>query len=341
MRRGFFVSPFRLALVLAIGLLLLAAFSLRLGAMDWPLFEVLTALVNKESSAHWVVWEIRLPRVLLAIGVGAALGLAGAAMQGLFRNPLADPGLVGVSSGAALAAVLVIVLGGGWLIPLIGQGLALPAAAFLGGLIATALIYRLASYRGQTDVALMLLAGIAINAMAGAATGLLAYWASDEALRNLTFWAFGSLAHASWREVAMIFIPLVAVLMVLPLWGRALNLYLMGEQTAFFRGYNTLTLKRVVVVCVALVVGASVAVAGIVGFVGLVAPHLVRIIIGPDHRWLLPLSGLMGALLVVAADMLARGLAAPSELPIGLLIAGLGGPFFLWLLLQQRHRIRF
>lgn len=333
-------SPSLALIGLLILLALLSLMSLQVGAIEWRWSEVLLALISSQSEAHWVVWEIRLPRLLVAIAVGAGLGMAGAAMQGLFRNPLADPGLVGVSSGAALAAVLVIVFGPAWWLDWVGLGLAIPLAAFLGGLAVTWLIYRLASYRGTTDVALMLLAGIAINAMAGAATGLLAYWASDEALRSLTFWAFGSLAHSSWREVMMIWWPMLLVWLILPLWATDLNRYLMGEASARHLGVHVKRLKFVIVTLVALAVGASVAVAGVVGFVGLIAPHLVRLLVGPDHRWLLVLSGLMGALLVVAADSLARSLIAPSELPIGLLIAALGGPFFLWLLLKQRHRLQ-
>ena len=332
-------SP-RLALIGLIGLLgMLSMLSLQIGAIDWSFAQILHALVFTDNEAAWVVWELRVPRLLLALLVGAGLGMAGAALQGLFRNALADPGLVGVSSGAALAAAIVMVLGAGSLASWIGLGLILPLAAFGGGLLVAVLIYRLATYRGHTDVALMLLAGIAINAMAGAATGILAYVASDEALRNLTFWAFGSLAHASWREVTMVAAPILLACLLLPLSARRLNVFLMGEAVAGHLGVNVNRLKWSLVALTALAVGASVAAAGIIGFIGLVAPHLVRLLVGPDHRWLLPLSGLMGALLLVSADIVARSLIAPAELPIGLLIAGVGGPFFLWLLLQHRNRM--
>jgi iron complex transport system permease protein len=285
-----------------------------------------------------VLLAIRLPRTLLGLLIGAGLATAGVLMQGLFRNPLADPGLIGVSSGAALAAVAVIVLGATWL-----RGLSqmlgmftLPLAAFGGGLATTALIYRLSRRSGRTLVATLLLAGIALNALAGAGTGLLTFLATDEQLRSITFWSLGSLGGATWRAVGAATPFLLLALLLAPRLALPLNLLLLGEAEARHLGVDVERLKRVVVTLVALAVGAAVAVAGIIGFVGLVVPHVLRLALGPDHRGLLPGSALLGAALLLAADLAARTVVAPAELPIGIVTALLGAPCFLWLLLRDR-----
>jgi iron complex transport system permease protein len=332
-------------LLLTLTLLLVALASMTFGAISMGWWDVLLAMFGASDNPqwNWVVQEIRLPRLVLGVLVGAGLAVAGAAMQGLFRNPLADPGLVGVSTGAALAAVTVIVLGGSWLSSWTETAgyYALPFAAFLGGLLVTWLIYQIASKDGRTDVSLMLLAGIAINAIAGALTGILTYYASDEALRSLTFWSMGSIASASWRDVWLAGIPILAAIILLPYFAKALNALLMGERVSQHLGFNVTFAKRGIIVLTALSVGAAVAVSGVIGFVGLVAPHLVRLLLGPDHRWVLPGSALMGAILVVLSDSLARMIVAPAELPIGLVMAAIGGPFFLWLLLNRRNRVGF
>lgn len=291
-----------------------------------------------ESPEALILRELRLPRIVLAMLVGAALAVSGAILQGLFRNPLADPGLIGVSSGAALGAVAVIVIGErvfsglGMSVP----ALALPLTAFAGALLTTMLIWGIARRQGGTSVALLLLAGIAVNAIAGAATGLLTYMADDAQLRSLTFWSMGSLAHADWADIRLALPFLLLVLFVAPRLARPLNALLLGEAVAGHLGFETHRLKQVAVVVAALAVGAAVAVSGLIGFVGLVAPHLVRLVVGVDHRWLLPGSALLGALLLVVADALARVVVQPAELPIGLMMALLGGPFFLFLLTRVR-----
>jgi iron complex transport system permease protein len=287
-----------------------------------------------------VLLTIRAPRILLGVLVGAGLAAAGAALQGLFRNPLADPGLIGVSSGAALAAVAVIVLG---LPPLAlaggGLGLyALPLAAFGGGLLATLLVAWLAQQGGHAQLGTLLLAGIAINALAGAGTGLLTYLADDEQLRTLTFWSLGSLGGTTWREVAAIAPPIGFALALIAWRARVLNALLLGDREAGHLGFAVERTKRILIVAAALAVGSAVAVAGIIGFVGLVVPHLLRLAQGPDHRFLLPGSALLGAALLVCADLLARTVVVPSELPIGIVTALLGGPFFFWLLWRQRRQ---
>ena len=293
-----------------------------------------------ESRQALVLTAIRLPRVLLGVGVGGGLAVSGAVMQGLFRNPLADPSLIGVSSGAALAAVVTIVLGpvlmGGWADAL-GPFL-LPAAAFAGGVGATVLVYRLGTRNGQTSVATMLLAGIAINALAGAGTGLMTFIADDNQLRDLTFWTLGSLGGATWTQLAVVGPCLLGGMVAAPLLARPLNALLLGEGEAFHLGIDTERTKKQVVTLAALVVGAAVAVSGVIGFIGLVVPHLLRLAVGPDHRVLIPGSALLGGALLLGADVLARTIVAPAELPIGIVTALVGAPFFLWLLLHDRKR---
>lgn len=295
-----------------------------------------------ETRQESVLMVIRLPRVVAGLLIGAALAVSGAAIQGLFRNPLADPGLIGISSGSALAAAGMIVLGSGVLrgvVAVLGN-LTLPLAAFGGGFLTTLLIYRLATLGGRTSVPTMLLAGIAINALSGAAIGLLTFIATDDQLRDLTFWSLGSLGRANWDMLAVILPLLLIALLALPLLARALNAFLLGEAEAGHLGVDVERVKTLVVLLVALSVGAGVAVAGIIGFVGLVVPHLIRLIWGPDHRLLLPASALLGASLLVGADLLARTIAVPAEVPLGIVTALVGGPFFLWLLLTDRRKLQ-
>ena len=287
-----------------------------------------------------VLLSIRLPRTCLGMLTGAALAVAGAALQGLFRNPLADPALIGVSTGAALAAVGVIVLGSTLAAPIasaLGPFL-LPLSAFAGGLLTTLVVYQIASRDGRTDVATMLLAGVALNAIASAGIGLLVFVSTDQQLRDLNFWLLGSLGGNIWGGMLPA-IPLIAVAIAgLSMLARHLNAFLLGESEALHLGFHVERTKRVIVVLAALGTGASVALTGVIGFVGLVVPHLVRLSIGPDHRYLLPASALLGAGLMLIADLGARSLVLPAELPIGILTACVGGPFFLWLLVRRRSQ---
>lgn len=276
--------------------------------------------------------QIRLPRVLLAVLIGAALAQAGAAMQGLLRNPLADPGLIGVSSGAALGGVAMLVIGGPWL------SAGLPIASFLGGLLAALLALQLARSDGHTRMSTLLLGGLALNALGGAGIGFLALMADDTSLRSLNFWLFGSLAKASWQEVLTVMPLLLVPLLLLPGCGRSLNALLLGEAEAQHLGVDLERLKRRVLLLSVLAVAASVAAAGIIGFVGLLIPQLLRLVIGPDQRQLLPASALAGAILLVLADTAARTLFLPGELPIGILTALMGAPFFIGLLVHYRQR---
>lgn len=324
--------------------LLAAALGLTAGALPITTGELIATLAapfeRSGGPVGSVVWDLRMPRVLLALLVGSSLACAGAAMQGLFRNPLADPGLVGVSSGAALAAVAVIV-GAAHLPALTGQWLALsiPVAAFLGGLAAAALATALASVDGETRPATLLLAGLAINAIAGAGIGLLMQVSGDAALREATFWLFGSLSKSGWTELGFAAPILIGVLVLLGREARALNTLLLGDAEAAHLGVDVDALRRRVSMLIVLAVAVCVALTGIIGFVGLVVPHLLRLVLGPDHRGLLPGAALGGAVLLLIADLAARSLLAPVELPIGVLTALVGGPFFLVLLIRQRDRI--
>jgi iron complex transport system permease protein len=285
-----------------------------------------------------VLLAIRLPRAVLGILAGAALAVSGAALQGLFRNPLADPALIGVSTGAALAAVSVIVLGAGLsgsLLSVFGPFL-LPTAAFAGGLITTLFVYKIANRDNRTDVATMLLAGVALNAMALAGIGLLVFISTDQQLRDLNFWLLGSLGGITWAKLIPAMVFIVFAVVALPLLSRHLNALLLGEREALHLGIHVERTKRFIVVLAALATGASVALTGVIGFVGLVVPHLIRLMAGPDHRVLLPGSVLLGASLMLIADLGARTVVLPAELPIGILTSCVGGPFFLWLLLRRR-----
>jgi iron complex transport system permease protein len=343
-------SPFSTRpLFTALGLLLVLVLwlSLALGPVSLPLGDTLRAALRllglplatdaSVQQAELILSQIRMPRTLLGLAVGMVLALCGVAMQGLFRNPLADPGLVGVSSGAALGAAVAIVGGaafGG--LPEAFAPYLLSACAFVGGLLVTALVYRLGRRDGQTNVATMLLAGIALTALAGAAIGLFTYLADDATLRTLTFWNLGSLNGASYARLWPLLLATLAVALWLPRRARALNALLLGESEARHLGFDVERLKRELVFCTALGVGAAVAAAGLIGFIGLVVPHLMRLLVGPDHRLLLPASALAGASLLLLADLVARLALAPAELPIGIVTALIGAPFFLYLLVRGR-----
>ena len=306
------------------------------------LLQAVGAAPAAEQAPEYLVFiNIRLPRLLLGVAAGAGLGLAGALMQGLFRNPLADPGLVGVSSGAALAAAVTIVLGSYWLpdMPRTLGSWALVTMAFGGGLLVTALIYGLAQADGGTRMGLMLLAGVAVNALALAGLGYLNFISTDEQLRNLQMWLLGSLGGARWSTVALVG-SIVAVACSLGLaLARPLNAIALGEAQAALLGVPVERTKRLAVLVTALAVGAVTAATGIIGFIGLVAPHWVRLVAGPDHRVVLPGSALLGAALVLAADGVARTIVQPAELPLGVLTAFIGVPLFLVMLRQFRSKV--
>ena len=338
--RHFFAG--RLIGILLILLPVVALFSLTVGTVSISWLEALGAIFGNASSAQidTILFDIRLPRILLAIFVGAVLASTGAVMQGLFRNPLADPSLIGVSSGASVGASIMIVTAGGAIQGGALVGLSLVSiGAFVGGFLATLLVYRLASSGMGTSVTTMLLAGIAIGALAGALNSLLSYFSDNDMLRQISLWQMGNLSGASWLKVSIMGVVAVLLMSLFPRDSKALNALLLGESEARHLGINVQWVKRRLIALTALGVGVSLAVAGLVGFVGLIMPHIIRLMIGPDHRWLIPASGLAGAVLLVIADSLARVVVIPAELPTGILTAILGAPFFVILLLQQRKDI--
>ena len=299
-----------------------------------------TLLEDSEAGAfeRTVFAGIRSPRVVLAAFVGASLALAGASLQGLFRNPLADPGLIGVSSGAALGAISMIVLGSALAVPDWLNPYVLPLAAVAGAGLVTVFIYLFAQRFGQFNIVTILLLGIAVNALAGVGIGAFQYMSDDAQLRTLTFWMMGSFARATWLAV----LPAVALMVVagIALLGqqRALDRLQLGEAEARHVGVDVLRVKRLIVMLSAAAAGAGGAVAGAIGFVGLVVPHLARLLGGAAHGFVLPASVLLGGALMVCADLLARTAVTPAELPVGLVTSAIGAPFFLWLIARARPR---
>lgn len=287
------------------------------------------------DSMEWQIWlTIRLPRVLLAILIGMALAVSGCVMQGLFRNPLADPGLLGISSGAGLAVALAIIM------PLSLPALLalwLPmAAAFAGSLLTTLLIFSL-SRLAYGSLSRLLLVGIALNALCGSAVGVLSWLSNDQQLRQLSLWGMGSLSQAQWPAVILCAVLILPALVMICRFAARLNLLQLGEEDAHYAGMDVARAQRLLLILSALLVGTAVSVSGIIGFVGLVVPHLMRFLLGSDHRWLLPGSALAGAILLLIADTLARTLVIPAEMPVGLLTSLLGGPWFLWQVIRQQR----
>jgi len=331
----------RTSAMLVVLLILIAFLSLGWGASGTSLPRAISDLLAGRELAvqdRVVLLDIRLPRLLMGMLVGASLAVSGALLQGLFRNPLADPGIVGVSSGATLGAILAIVLGASLPGPLAGLfgWYQVPIAAFTGSWITTMLLYRIATREGRTSVGTMLLAGIALGAIFSAFAGMLILRANDSQLRDLTFWGLGSLAGANWPKLATAGPVMLAALAAAPLLARGLNALALGEAAAGHVGIRVQRVKNRAILVVAAGTGAAVAVSGGIGFVGIVVPHLLRLASGPDHRWLLVNSALLGAVMLLLADMISRTLIAPAELPIGIVTAMIGGPFFLWILLRNR-----
>lgn len=330
----FHITPLLLA-----ALLLLAGMTLAVGVGSVALgpAEVLRAVWHGltgelSSTADTIVWQVRLPRVLLAALVGAALALAGVAYQGVFRNPHADPYLLGAASGAGFGAAVALVFGAS--VPLLARSL--PLVAFVFALISVALTVLLAQQRGRLPLVSLILAGVVLGSSFSAATSYLMLWERDNAARVLS-WLLGSFALSSWAQVATL-TPL-ALLAGGVMWAsaQALNVMQLGEESALQLGLPLEAFKATLITVATLATAAAVSVAGIIGFVGLIVPHAVRLAVGPDHRTLIPLSGLVGALFMVLADLAARTVIAPAELPIGVVTALVGGPFFLYLLRRQRR----
>jgi iron complex transport system permease protein len=327
------------------GLLLLSTLlNLMFGAVPVPLAEVPRSLVpatTADPASALVIREIRLPRLLAAMAVGAALAVSGAALQALFRNPLADPGLLGVSTGAALGAALWFVAGAGVAAaaaPVLTPFL-LPLASFLGAFAAILMVLALGSRAGPNATILMLLLGIGVNALGGALIGVATYLSTDTQLRALSVWLLGTLAQVEWPVLGVALAVILAALFALLRTARRLDLLALGEDSARHLGVDVPRLRAALAVLTALAVGAAVSLSGIIGFLGLVVPHLLRITLGPAHGALLPLAALAGAVFLSLADLGARLVALPAEVPVGIVMAFVGAPLFIWVLLSAWRRI--
>ncbi|ANW20451.1 FecCD family ABC transporter permease [Streptomyces clavuligerus] len=311
------------------------------GAYDIPLGDVVASARHRlglggtplDRVGESVLWNVRLPRVVLALLIGASLGCAGALMQGVFGNPLAEPGIIGISAGAAVGAVASIALGltflGNWTVTV---------CAFAAGLVTVGLVYALSRSDGRSEIVTLILTGIAVNAFGGALIGLFIFFADNAQITQITFWQLGSLSQATWPKVLAV-LPCTAIgLLIAPCYARRLDLLSLGERPARHLGVDVERMRIVLILVVALLTAAAVAVAGVITFVGLLVPHLLRLVNGPGHRFLVPGSALGGALVLAAGDLLARTVAEPAELPLGVLTALIGSPFFFWLLRRTRRK---
>lgn len=349
--RGIFMagSGLRKLLLPALLALLLISlvYSLGLGAVPLDRREIFQIIMERVTGAapaegavsatgRDIILNIRLPRVLLAALVGASLAVAGATLQGLFRNPLVDPYIIGVSSGAALGAAVAIV--SGLALGIAGFG-AVPVLAFAGGLLTIVLVYHLSRQGNTIPVMTMLLAGIAVGAFLSALVSLLIFF-SGERLHQVVFWIMGGLGGARWSYLEVMLPYVLLGCGCIYFFSRELNAMLLGEDTAHTLGIDPEKIKKLFLIAASLLVAAAVSTSGVIGFVGLVVPHIVRLLAGPDHRFLLPAAALCGAIMLVAADTLARTIIAPAELPVGIITALLGAPFFLFLL-RKRKKIRY
>ncbi|MDD9194752.1 iron ABC transporter permease [Aliivibrio sp. S3MY1] len=341
-----YLSYSKLLWLSVFSLFIIAISSIATGPMNITLSDSFHSLMpwsSAEIPAHinLIIHQVRLPRTILSMLVGAILAISGVVMQGLFRNPLAEPGIIGVSAGAALGAAMAIVLFSSVAqqFPIIMSFAAIPIFAFFGGAITTLIVYRLGTSKFGTSITVMLLAGVAISALSGAGIGYLNFIADDQMLRDLSLWSMGSLAGAKWSDLLLAVIGLVVLLSLFMKNAPGLNALLLGEAEAKHLGINVQSLKKRMIILSAVGVGITVSLSGMIGFIGLIIPHLGRMIAGPNHKTLLPLSALLGGLLLTCADMFARVAVSPAELPVGIVTAIIGAPFFLYLLFTQRGKI--
>ena len=286
-----------------------------------------------------VLLDIRLPRVFLAIFVGAGLGTAGAILQGLFRNPLVDPGFIGVSSGGAVGAMVAIMYFS--YMPSAIQPFILPILAILGSFSTTFIVYKMSKVLNKTNIMAMLLSGIAINALSGSIIGLFVSISNDTQLRSFTFWTLGGLDNATWNIIFLCFLFIALPLIIIYRMKESLDIFMLGDAEATNLGVKTENLKKKIIIIASIIVGISVSFCGMIGFIGLVTPHLVRLFIGPNHKYLIPGSALIGASLLTFSDLIAKSIIAPAQLPIGVVTSAIGAPFFAWLIINQKRRFSY
>lgn len=339
--------PLYLILSLVI-LLTLVGVSLMTGVYTFDSFtfdDLLKRIVGKEngisSGDSFVLFEIRLPRIVMAILIGSALAVSGTCLQGMFKNPLATPSLIGVTSGASLFAALTIVLGSHFqsFFPEVIQYSLISIMAFTGAILTMTFVYRMSTIRQRTNVVVMLLAGVAISALAGAITGFLTYLTKEEQLRDLTFWTLGSLGGATWLKNGVLVVVISISYFYLMNKGKALNAMMLGEEDAAHLGIPVEKIKRQIIILTALLVGVCVSFSGVIGFLGLIVPYILRLIFQSDYQIILPLSAVLGSILLLIADTVSRTIVAPSELPIGVLTAFIGAPVFIAILFRYKKSI--
>ncbi len=335
---------------LSLVVLLIVCFvvNLSVGNVNVPISHVFGSLIEKigfqtdlkiTDIEYQVVYNIRFPRAVYSCLIGAGLAVSGAALQGIFRNPLVDSALIGISTGASLFASLFILFNGlvPWLI-FFNEGLSLSIVAFLGGSLVAFIVYRLSLSNGEINSLTLILAGIALNALTASLTGLLTYFATDDELRDLTFWTLGSLGSANndsvWLLVIFTLVPMGFIFSK----AKALNVLSLGESNAQYMGYKVKTIKLAVIICSTCMVGAAVSMAGVIGFIGLVVPHIIRIVAGPNHKSLLPFSAFFGAILLSVADMISRTILPPTEVPIGIITALMGTPVFIAIIFKHKRK---
>ncbi|OAT47992.1 FecCD family ABC transporter permease [Providencia heimbachae] len=325
-----FKHPLIVIFILFLVLCVITLIASNAGAMH---LSINTLWQASATDPDWQIWlNIRLPRILLAILVGLALAVSGAIMQGLFRNPLADPSLLGISSGAALCVAAFIVFS--LSLPSVLQNYGHIGAAFVGSLVVSLIIFSL-NRTSNGNLARLLLAGIAINALCMSFIGVLSYVSNDQQLRTFSLWMMGTLGNVDWTSLTIAASVILPVCFICLWQGNKLNILQLGDEDAHYLGLNVERTKFILLFLSAMLVGCAVAMSGVIGFVGLVVPHLIRMTLGPDHRWLIPGSAIVGATLLLVADTLARIVVAPAEIPVGLLTGLIGGPYFLWLILRQ------
>lgn len=339
----------KLSIYLIVSILILIALaigSLFMGVYDFGGKSPLTVLKgfimgspDISLSEKYVIWDVRMARIVMAILIGSILAVSGTAMQGMFKNPLATPDLIGITAGATLMAAITIVLGSMFreYLPEFLQYSLLSIAAFMGALLTTLLVYKMSTTQGKTNVVIMLLSGVAISALGFAIVGFLIYLSKDEQLRDLTFWNLGSLGGATWGKNGILLIVMIVSYSILIHKGKALNAMMLGEKDAEHLGINVERIKKQIVVLVALMVGACVAFSGTIGFVGLIVPYILRLIFKSNYQLILPLSAVMGSILLLVADTFSRTVVAPSEIPIGVLTAFMGAPVFIAILIRYKN----
>ncbi len=334
-------------------LLMISLLSITFGPVEISLKQMkditlyqLGIITNNDSYSpiHKTVFlDIRLPRIILAILVGLGLGTSGAILQGLFRNPLVDPGFIGVSSGAAIGAMITIMFSRyiySYIPPFITP-FTLPILAMAGAFITTMMVYKMSKVANKTNIMAMLLSGIAINALAGSVIGLFVSMSSDSELRSFTFWTLGGLDMADWNITMITSLFIVIPFLIIYKLQYQMDIFMLGDAESEHLGINVESLKKKIILISSIMVGVSVSFCGMIGFIGLVTPHLIRLFIGPNHKYLIPGSAILGAILLIVSDMISKTVIAPAQLPIGVVTSALGAPFFIWLIINQKRRISY